>query len=122
MIIYQRTKFSAAHRLLNYNGSCANLHGHTWEVEIWIEGDSLDKCGMLRDYRDVKGYIKERFDHRTILNKDDPLMAMTSTLGKVTSMEDNPTAENLAALIRGELGAARVKVHESEDNYAEAWA
>lgn len=122
MIIYQRTKFSAAHRLLNYNGSCANLHGHTWEVEIWIEGDSLDKCGMLRDYRDVKGYIKERFDHRTILNKDDPLMAMTSALGEVTSMEDNPTAENLAALIRGELGAARVKVHESEDNYAEVWA
>ncbi|MEQ8237024.1 MAG: 6-carboxytetrahydropterin synthase, partial [Syntrophomonadaceae bacterium] len=26
--------FAAAHRLYGYQGQCANLHGHTWKVQV----------------------------------------------------------------------------------------
>ena len=41
------TSFAAAHHLLNYNGECENQHGHNWKVEVFIEGNELDKSNIL---------------------------------------------------------------------------
>jgi len=48
--------FDAAHHLENYEGKCANTHGHTWKVEVWIRGDTnqLDKAGILWDFGNLK--------------------------------------------------------------------
>ena len=43
------TSFAAAHHLLNYNGECENQHGHNWKVEVFIEGNILDKSNILID-------------------------------------------------------------------------
>jgi 6-pyruvoyltetrahydropterin/6-carboxytetrahydropterin synthase len=32
-----KDKFDAAHYLKDYEGDCANLHGHTWRVEVYID-------------------------------------------------------------------------------------
>ncbi len=59
--------FSAAHQLTNYNGPCENLHGHTWKIQIVVEGDKLDEAGMLVDFRTLKGQLKEiteKYDHK----------------------------------------------------------
>ena len=117
MIIYQKVEFDAAHRLLGYDGNCSNLHGHTWEVEIWLEGDQLDSCGMLQDYRAIKAYFKVKFDHTCILNEKDPLKAI---IRPCTGLPCNPTAENLATIIKSDLSACKVRVWESKANYAEA--
>jgi len=64
-------KFCAAHQLVDYPGDCANLHGHTWKVEMVIAGLSLDGMGMLIDFRDAKGALKEvlaPLDHNGSLN------------------------------------------------------
>lgn len=116
MIIYQKATFDAAHRLLDYDGNCGNLHGHTWTVEVWIEGVP-DDSGMVFDYRSIKGYFKEKFDHLCILNEKDPLKAV---IHPHTVILGNPTAENLAFIIRSDLGAVKVRVWESKENYAES--
>lgn len=82
-------KFSAAHRLLEYNGSCERLHGHTWKVELEIEGKKLDHLGLLIDFRIVKKYLKQiidELDHQFL--NEHPYFVKT-----------NPTAENLAKFI-----------------------
>lgn len=59
--------FSAAHQLTNYNGPCENLHGHTWKLQIVVEGNKLDEAGMLIDFRILKNELKqltENFDHK----------------------------------------------------------
>lgn len=80
-------KFCAAHQLVGYPGDCANLHGHTWKVEVVLEGEHIDNLNMLIDFRDVKWIISmalEPLDH--------------SNLNEVLE-EDLPTAEFVACYI-----------------------
>jgi 6-pyruvoyltetrahydropterin/6-carboxytetrahydropterin synthase len=131
----QHITFDASHRLLGYSGNCVNCHGHTWSVDIEIESNrTLDSCGMLLDYKTIKNYFKETWDHRAILNMDDPLVDIFKNMGlMVTIMSGNPTAENLAKKILADMvllanldtidhdDYARVVVHESTDNSAEEY-
>ena len=77
--------FDSSHFLPDYDGECANLHGHTWHVSIKVKGIINNTTGMLVDFKSIKAVLKE-FDH-TFLN----------------ALIDIPTAENLAYLIGFEL-------------------
>jgi 6-pyruvoyltetrahydropterin/6-carboxytetrahydropterin synthase len=81
--------FAAAHRLVNYDGQCCNIHGHTWQVEACVSSDVLDDAGMVMDFRDLKaalGSILQNYDH-CLLNEVSPFDQI------------NPTAENIARQI-----------------------
>lgn len=130
MILKQRITFDACHRLLNYDGNCNNLHGHTWMVEVELNSDrELNDISMLLDYRTIKQYFKDNYDHRAILNKEDPLVnILLENKLLVTILEGNPTAENLAVGIAkdfmtminaGYNDHCKIIVHESADNSAE---
>ena len=122
-----KTHFSAAHRLDNpardegWNrrvfDKCANPHGHghTYILEVTIEGEIQDETGWILDFKDVKRLVDERVvrccDLKN-LNVDVPFLAGI-----------NPTAENLAVAfwreLEGAFGAARlvrVELHETERN------
>lgn len=84
-----KSHFDAAHSLVGYPGQCAHLHGHTWDVEVSVEGTLLDSIGILYDLKQLKSDLNgilEEFDH-TYLN-DLPVF---------TDM--NSTAENMARVI-----------------------
>ena len=77
--------FDAAHKLLNYKGACANLHGHTYLIKFTLKCEDWElKNDMVMDFKDVKKIIKriidKNFDHKN-LNRE---------------VKYNPTAENLA--------------------------
>jgi len=59
--------FDAAHHLENYEGKCSNKHGHTYKVEVWIQGEEeqLDKAGILWDFGKLKD-ILNTFDHKDL--------------------------------------------------------
>jgi 6-pyruvoyltetrahydropterin/6-carboxytetrahydropterin synthase len=87
--------FDAAHALVGYPGECANLHGHTWDVEVSIQGTKLDNVGIVYDFKDIKTQLRailKKFDHK-YLNDVPPFT------------EFNSTAENLARVIYEELEA-----------------
>ncbi|MBO8158364.1 MAG: 6-carboxytetrahydropterin synthase QueD [Thermosyntropha sp.] len=110
-------EFAAAHKLNNYEGNCRNIHGHTWKVEIVVEGEKLDENGMLIDFRELKKIaaclIAEKYDHR-FLNEIAPFDKI------------NPTAENIAHQIYIDvkkklpdgIKLKSVKVWESSNAYA----
>ncbi len=114
-----RAHFDAAHFIRNYEGDCANLHGHRWDVEVCIEGQQLNDLGMLIDFKDVKQSIRKALkllDH-----------SLLNDLPTFSSKGLNPTAENLARflflefkrdLMLGEKRLAWVKVFESPDTWA----
>ena len=65
------SSFSAAHRLREYQGKCESLHGHNWKVEISIVSDTLDKAGMVLDFKKIKAMLSKilgELDHKE-LNK-----------------------------------------------------
>ncbi len=96
--------FCYGHRLLNYDGKCRYLHGHNGRAVITIESEKLDPRGMVIDFSDIKrvvsNWIDENLDHRMILRRDDPAVAVLEKLGEPMFLVDaNPTAENIARLI-----------------------
>ena len=79
--------FDAAHQLeLDYKSKCQNLHGHRWEVEVVIKSDTLDRNGMIVDFKIIKEIINH-LDHCVINDK----------------VRFNPTAENLSRYIHNEI-------------------
>ena len=78
--------FSAGHALRGYKGKCENPHGHNYKVRIVVEGHGLDSIGLLYDFTQLKGVIREivgGLDHK-FLNDQPPFDVI------------NPSAENLA--------------------------
>lgn len=109
--------FSSAHNLREYQGKCEQLHGHNWEVEAVISKGSLNKTGMVEDFRIVKeklNAILEDLDHK-YLNE----IPYFKTV--------NPTSENIAKYIYDKLkdqfpGINSVTVWESGNSSATYYA
>ena len=96
--------FCYGHRLLNYDGKCKYLHGHNGRAIIAIEAEQLDDRGMVLDFSDIKRvvsqWIDDNLDHRMLLHRDDPAVAILQKMGEPVFLTDaNPTAENIAKLI-----------------------
>ena len=88
--------FDAGHRIWQHNEKCRFLHGHSYRVSIVARG-SLNAWGMVVDFGDLKKIIVDRFDHKVILFKGEPLVPHLLAGGqKVVLLDRNPTAENLA--------------------------
>src|SRR5512135_1372323 len=87
--------FAAGHFLRNYKGKCENPHGHNYKVRVTLEGQTLDKAGLLLDFKDLKDVMKhviERLDHQ-----------MINEIAPFTEL--NPSAENLAKYFYDETNA-----------------
>ena len=69
VLIAKEFTFDAAHKLLKYNGPCANLHGHTYKLQVTLSGPVL-KNGMVFDFVDLKKIVTEKviskLDHKFI--------------------------------------------------------
>ncbi len=121
--------FSYGHRLLDYDGKCAHVHGHNGRAEIEVATAVLDSRGMVVDFGDirvaVKGWIDQELDHKMLLRSDDPLVPVLRQMGEpVFEMDSNPTAENIAKAIfdraRAQgLPVVAVRLWETPDSVAE---
>lgn len=115
--------FCYGHRLIDYPGKCRHLHGHNGIAIFTLEGETLDERGMLIDFGDIKrllkGWIDEHFDHKLLLHAADPLVKVLRDFGEpVYTLEQNPTAENIARHLflmarQLELPVVNVDFHET---------
>ena len=86
-------QFSGAHSLTGYPGDCRKLHGHNWQVTVYLQAVELDEIGIALDFKILKKELNEvidRFDH--VYLNDLPEFAKC-----------NPTSENIARIIYTEL-------------------
>uniref|UniRef100_A0A7V3J9J7 6-carboxy-5,6,7,8-tetrahydropterin synthase n=1 Tax=candidate division CPR3 bacterium TaxID=2268181 RepID=A0A7V3J9J7_UNCC3 len=97
-------KFSIAHRLSSsMNNRQNNLHGHTWRVDVVVEGP-VGRDGFVMDFVLLKEKVKaalDGFDRKVILGNNDVLLFEgLKKLGvDVRTIEGEPTAENLAKVL-----------------------
>jgi len=77
--------FDSAHFLPDYRGKCEKMHGHTYRLEVVIEG-KVGEGGMVMDFcrlTEVVGAdVLEELDHRNL-----------------NELMDNPTAERIVEWI-----------------------
>ena len=67
------TRFAAAHQLTMVGAKCENLHGHNWKIEVYVQGESLDKGGVLVDFGVIKRHVRElmeTLDHKYLNDLD----------------------------------------------------
>ncbi|MFA4877405.1 MAG: 6-carboxytetrahydropterin synthase [Methanoregula sp.] len=127
--IYKEVQIDTSHRLLYYKGKCANLHGHRWKIEVWMEGEPDPVSQILIDYSLIKQVIN-KYDHQIILNRDDPMVPRIQEFHPVITTPGEPTSELMAVLIRDDLYAVcrdegikatvpKIRVWESPTAFAE---
>ena len=114
MKISQAFKFEAAHFLPGVPPThrCRRLHGHSYRVEVQLDGPVDALTGFVVDFFDLEkafASIMEALDHRC--------------LNEVEGLE-NPTAENIAVWIwdrlkRGLPQISAIRVYETADCWAE---
>ncbi len=100
--------FEAAHWLPTFpdGHKCRRMHGHSFRVDIVVEGDVPQDKGYLIDYgqiKDAAGPIVDELDHR-LLNEIEGL--------------ENPTAELITKWVYDRLKPAlpllfEVRIHET---------
>ena len=86
-------QFEAAHRLPHVppGHKCARLHGHSFQVEVVVEGPVDPHLGWVMDYADIKAAfapLYQRLDHHF--------------LNEIPGLE-NPTSERIAEWIWSQL-------------------
>lgn len=87
--------FAAGHALREYKGKCENVHGHNYRVQITVEGEKLNRIGLLVDFVELKRVVREvvdRLDHQFI-NDLEPFTVI------------NPSAENMAKYFYDEVSS-----------------
>ena len=110
-------EFPYGHRLLNYQGPCANLHGHNGRAEIVVAAASLDKRSMVADFSAIAAIAREFIDgflaHRMLLHQEDPLVeVLRAHQQPLFTMASDPTAEEIARLIYEHVAAQGLDVCE----------
>ena len=96
MEIFKVFQIEAAHRLPNVPAGhrCERLHGHSFRIEIHLEGPVKEPEGWIMDFADIGSTfasIRDALDHRY--------------LNEIPGLE-NPTSEVLARWIWNRLAPA----------------
>lgn len=86
MDISKTFHIEAAHHLPNVpdGHKCRRLHGHSFAIEVHVQGPLDERLGWVMDYADIKKAFEpvfDQIDHRY--------------LNEIAGLE-NPTSENLA--------------------------
>ncbi|UCD75656.1 MAG: 6-carboxytetrahydropterin synthase QueD [Phycisphaerales bacterium] len=112
--LVKTVSFEAAHRLPSFpeGHQCSRMHGHSYKVDVVVEGDIPEGQTYLIDYTVIKDAvepIRSRLDH--------------ACLNDIEGLE-NPTAEFLARWIYDRLKSAlpilaEIHVWESETSRCE---
>jgi 6-pyruvoyltetrahydropterin/6-carboxytetrahydropterin synthase len=89
MEVFKVFTIEAAHRLPHVPSGhkCGRLHGHSFQIEVHIQGPIDPELGWIIDFADIKGAFKpieDQIDHHY--------------LNEVEGLE-NPTSENIARWI-----------------------
>jgi len=144
MIIRKLFRFEGAHIVRNCTSRrCReNIHGHSYQVEIFITSDQLDQGYMIMDFcrlNQVKEFIGS-FDHSYSLwnQEDEAFKKFIYTYNRrVAEIPVSPSAEGYALLFyyvidqllqhtekingEGHIRLHSVRIHETATGYAEAF-
>jgi 6-pyruvoyltetrahydropterin/6-carboxytetrahydropterin synthase len=130
-------RFEMAHALNGYNGSCKNIHGHSYELHVTVSSDRnsseyIAAPGFIIDFKELKKIVQQtiidKFDHKLVLSQAfitiNPAAQNNENL---VEFEEEPSAENLLIYISNILRKClphsahlnRLKLFETRDSYAE---
>lgn len=85
--IHTYLRFSAAHMVIGHE-SCGKIHGHSYIVDVEVEGERSGKFGFVIDFKVLKSITRKickTLDHRVLIPVESPDLEIT--------YEDDETVE-----------------------------
>lgn len=89
-------EFEAAHHLLNYEGACARVHGHSYKLQVTVSGE-VYTSGLLQatdhmvlDFKELKKIVEDK-------------IIRTHDHADLNELYPNPTAEVMVVKMYGEI-------------------
>ena len=134
--------FEMSHALLNYDGLCRNIHGHSYKLQITLIGEPVQdnenpKNGMVIDFSVLKKLINKKIvnelDHSLMINAAAPHQSLKE-LGEMYErhhlVDFQPTTENMVVyiaekvkiLLPEHLELFSVRLYETSNSFAEWFA
>lgn len=129
--------FDSSHQLVGHFGKCANVHGHTYKLEVLLKAEPSKAMGdtdegFVMDFYHLKRVIGERIvdkmDHAFLAKGDEPILpTLQATGAKVVMLGFRSTCENMASyicwnLMQVGLPVYAVRVWETPTGWAEVRA
>lgn len=134
--------FEMSHALLNYDGLCRSIHGHSYKLQITVIGEPMNepghcKDGMVIDFSMLKKLLQEniisKLDHSLMINEKAPVDKLNA-LGQMYERHHvvpfQPTSENLVVYIAQQVKPLlpehielfSVRLFETSSSFAEWYA
>ncbi|MDO9045118.1 MAG: 6-carboxytetrahydropterin synthase [Methanobacteriaceae archaeon] len=83
--IHANLRFSAAHMIPEHE-SCGCIHGHSYIIDVQVEGERSGKFGFVADFKEVKGVVRDissTLDHKVLIPLQNNLINFKSTESSV---------------------------------------
>ncbi|RAP53355.1 MAG: 6-carboxytetrahydropterin synthase QueD [Methanosphaera sp. rholeuAM130] len=77
--IHTNLRFSAAHMVIGHE-SCGKIHGHSYIVDVEVEGERSGQFGFVIDFKvlkDITRKICKSLDHRVLIPYNSPDLNVT---------------------------------------------
>jgi 6-pyruvoyltetrahydropterin/6-carboxytetrahydropterin synthase len=130
-------RFETAHAIHHYNGSCKNIHGHSYELHVTVKAKELPEgyvqgLGIIIDFKELKEIVQtsvvKKLDHKLLVSKSyqqENKLAFNSD--ELVLFDAEPTAENILIFARDRIKKSlpesielqSLKLWETRDSYAE---
>lgn len=106
--------FESAHQLPKYEGKCARIHGHSYKLEVTVEGvlhTQGSSEGMIMDASDLSSVVEReiisQWDHQFL----NDVVSFRTTV-------ENLSQEIFIRLTQAQLPVTKIKLWETEKLYA----
>ena len=129
-----QASFDSAHFLTDYYGKCENLHGHRWNVVVYLQQEQLQQEGTMKDmvldfgvFKKAVRELANSLDHTFLVEegslKPTTIAALEDEGFVLTILPFRTTAENLARwfyeqLEQRGLPVSQVDCYETPNNCA----
>ncbi|MBU4534730.1 MAG: 6-carboxytetrahydropterin synthase [Euryarchaeota archaeon] len=83
--IHANLRFSAAHMIPEHE-SCGCIHGHSYHVDVQLEGQRSGKFGFVVDFKEVKNIVRticKKLDHKVLIPLESSLIEFKSLKNSV---------------------------------------
>ena len=130
-------RFEAAHAIDHYPGSCSQIHGHSYQLQVAVKPnrqsqDFIPGLGMVMDFKVLKSIVQDcairLLDHKLLLSKSYLAKSENNFSNEELVIFDfEPTAENLLRFLKmkivpqlpQEILLVSLKLWETHDSFAE---
>ncbi len=136
MKLAKEFRWEMGHRLPLHKGACRNIHGHSYRMEVEVEGDVDPETGMVMDFGDISAVVKPfvaEMDHCFLCqDSDTELLKLFQSMGmKMIVIPYPSTVENICRMVverlepafqqegQGQVHAFTVRIWETVSSVAE---